>query len=178
VSVPSPFTRAIGWGVNVLFCVQKTDSMQQSPPWQSRPSGASKEILRILWIPDVHYRDQNSTLFAHVLSQISPLHTFQPDFLYFFYWFTVHIFFFAFWAVRLNVRPWTCPRRAHRPFSPPFPLHPGYHPGHWPLDVKVKGVGVAPSFGYECNLDVSQSSLFRLPLWGSHLKHRPGAGDS
>jgi len=32
VSVPSPFIRAVGWGVNVLFCVQKTNSMQQSPP--------------------------------------------------------------------------------------------------------------------------------------------------
>jgi len=32
-------------------------------------------------------------------------------------------------------------------FLPPFPR--GYHPGHCPLDVKVKGVGVAPSFGYD-----------------------------
>jgi hypothetical protein len=60
--------------------------MQQSPPLESYPSGDSQEIPHILWIPDVRYRIQNSSSLVHVLSQISPLHTYQPDFLYFFYW--------------------------------------------------------------------------------------------
>jgi len=68
------------------------------------------------------------------------------------------------WAVWLNVRRWPCTRRAHRPDSPSFPLPCGYHPVHGPLDVKVKGMGIAPTFGYVCNFDVSQSCLFRVPI--------------
>jgi hypothetical protein len=73
-------------GCYVLFCVQMTNSMRQSPQWESHPSGDSHEIPRILWIPDLHYRFHDSSSLVHVLSQNSPLHTFQPDFLHFFYW--------------------------------------------------------------------------------------------
>ena len=86
-------------------------------------------------------------------------------------------YIYIYWAIRLNVRPWPCLlANSENGFFPPSPWLSSGPLATW---CKSERLWASPqALVMHCNFDVSQSSLFWLPLWGSHLKHRPGAGGS
>ena len=58
-----------------------TNPMRQSRSWESRSSSNSREIARISWNPNVHYRVHNSASLVAIVSQINPICTFPSCFL-------------------------------------------------------------------------------------------------
>ena len=58
-----------------------TNSMQQSPSSESNRLSSSQEIPHILWDLKVHYHFYKFLLYAHVLSQIKPVHASPSHFL-------------------------------------------------------------------------------------------------
>jgi hypothetical protein len=60
--------------------VSLQEPMEQSHSWEANSHSASQEISPLSWNPNVHYRFYNSSLLVPILSQMSPVHTFQPYF--------------------------------------------------------------------------------------------------
>jgi hypothetical protein len=54
--------------------------MEQSPSREATSHSDSLEIPHLLWNPKVPYRLHNSLLLTTILSQMNPVHTFQPCF--------------------------------------------------------------------------------------------------
>jgi len=50
--------------------------MEQSPSWEGNSHSANHKILCLLWNLNVHHCVHKSPLFAPVLSQVQPVHTF------------------------------------------------------------------------------------------------------
>jgi hypothetical protein len=49
--------------------------MELGPSSEVANHSATQEFPNILWSPNVHYRVHQSPALAHILSQISPIHT-------------------------------------------------------------------------------------------------------
>jgi hypothetical protein len=65
----------------VLYNHSLTQSMEQSPFWESNRFVTSQEIPRILWNPKVHYGIHKCPSPFPILSQPDPLHTPTSHFL-------------------------------------------------------------------------------------------------
>jgi hypothetical protein len=57
-----------------------TNSMEQGLSWEANSRSAIQEITRFLWNPKVLYHVHKGPQLVPVLSQMYPLHTFQPYF--------------------------------------------------------------------------------------------------
>jgi hypothetical protein len=57
-----------------------TYSMEQSPSWGSNNHSASWRVSPRLWDPKIHYRVHKSPPVEPILSQMHPIHIFQPPF--------------------------------------------------------------------------------------------------
>jgi hypothetical protein len=57
-----------------------TSCSEQSPSWQANSHSSRQEIHRLLWNQKVHYRLHKSPPLVTILSQMSTIHTFPPDF--------------------------------------------------------------------------------------------------
>jgi hypothetical protein len=66
--------------VSIPATPSQPNSMEQSPSWEINSSSASQEIPRLLRNPNIHYRVHNILPLVHILSQITPVHTFSSYF--------------------------------------------------------------------------------------------------
>jgi hypothetical protein len=55
-----------------------TNSMEHSPSWEANSRSTSPEILRLLWIPSVHYRVQKNPPLDPIKYQMTSGHTLKP----------------------------------------------------------------------------------------------------
>jgi len=65
---------------NTIPAIMLPNSTEQSPTCEADSNSAGRDILRLLWNPNVHYRVHICVLLAPILSQLHPFHTFPHDF--------------------------------------------------------------------------------------------------
>jgi len=61
------------WPVGITYL--HTDSVEQSPSWETKRFSSSQEIPCILWNPKVHYRFYKCPPPVPILNQLDPVHT-------------------------------------------------------------------------------------------------------